>query len=118
MLLEAAKNGGGTDTESLVRGMTGMKFSGVAGDIYLDISRQLILSRFKRRRQTLRCCAQRDLKRCPLIRRSKIGFGMRQKRSITAQDRCFCYVPGNKSEQVFPAGLWIRINHDNLDEDF
>lgn len=32
MLLEAAKNGGGTDTESLVRGMTGMKFSGVAGD--------------------------------------------------------------------------------------
>ena len=83
-----------------------------------DISRQLILSRFKRRRQTLRCCAQRDLKRCPLIRRSKIGFGMRQKRSITAQDRCFCYVPGNKSEQVFPAGLWIRINHDNLDEDF
>ena len=36
MLLEAAKNGGGTDTESLVKGMTGMKFSGVAGDIYLD----------------------------------------------------------------------------------
>ena len=36
MLLEAAKNGGGTDTESLVRGMTGMKFSGVAVDIYLD----------------------------------------------------------------------------------
>lgn len=36
MLLEAAKNSGGTDTESLVKGMTGMKFSGVAGDIYLD----------------------------------------------------------------------------------
>ena len=36
MLVEAAKNGGGTDTESLVAGMTQMKFSGVAGDIYLD----------------------------------------------------------------------------------
>ena len=36
MLVEAAKNGGGSDTESLVSGMTEMKFSGVAGDIYLD----------------------------------------------------------------------------------
>lgn len=36
MLVEAAKNGGGTDTESLVAGMTEMEFSGVAGDIYLD----------------------------------------------------------------------------------
>lgn len=36
MLEEAAVNGGGSDTESLVKGMTGMKFSGVAGDIYLD----------------------------------------------------------------------------------
>ena len=33
---EPAVNGGGSDTESLVKGMTGMKFSGVAGDIYLD----------------------------------------------------------------------------------
>lgn len=36
MLVAAAENGGGSDTESLVAGMTGMKFSGVAGDIYLD----------------------------------------------------------------------------------
>lgn len=36
MLEEAAENGGGSDTASLVKGMTGMKFSGVAGDIYLD----------------------------------------------------------------------------------
>ena len=36
MLVEAAKNGGGSDTASLVKGMTEMKFSGVAGDIYLD----------------------------------------------------------------------------------
>lgn len=36
MLVAAAENGGGSDTESLVAGMTGMEFSGVAGDIYLD----------------------------------------------------------------------------------
>lgn len=36
MLVQAAENGGGTDTASLVAGMTEMKFSGVAGDIYLD----------------------------------------------------------------------------------
>lgn len=36
MLVEAAKNGGGTDTASLVSGMTGMSFTGVGGDITLD----------------------------------------------------------------------------------
>lgn len=36
MLVQAAENGGGSDTESLVKGMTEMTFSGVAGDIYLD----------------------------------------------------------------------------------
>lgn len=36
MLVEAAQNGGGTDTASLVKGMTGMSFSGVGGDITLD----------------------------------------------------------------------------------
>lgn len=36
MLVKAAENGGGTDTASLVAGMTGMEFSGVGGDIYLD----------------------------------------------------------------------------------
>lgn len=36
MLVQAAQNGGGTDTASLVAGMTGMSFSGVGGDIYLD----------------------------------------------------------------------------------
>lgn len=36
MLVQAAENGGGTDTASLVAGMTEMEFSGVAGDIYLD----------------------------------------------------------------------------------
>ena len=30
------QSGGGSDTESLVKGMTEMHFSGVAGDIYLD----------------------------------------------------------------------------------
>lgn len=38
MLVQAAENGGGSDTEALVKGMTEMKFSGVAGDIYLDES--------------------------------------------------------------------------------
>lgn len=36
MLVQAAEDGGGSDTASLVKGMTGMHFSGVAGDIYLD----------------------------------------------------------------------------------
>lgn len=36
MLEQAAVDGGGSDTASLVKGMTGMHFSGVAGDIYLD----------------------------------------------------------------------------------
>lgn len=36
MLVQAAENGGGSDTASLVKGMTEMHFSGVAGDIYLD----------------------------------------------------------------------------------
>ena len=36
MLLQAAENGGGTDTASLVKGMTGMEFAGVGGKIKLD----------------------------------------------------------------------------------
>ena len=36
MLVEAAKNGGGTDTDSLVKGMTGMTFTGVGGTFSLD----------------------------------------------------------------------------------
>lgn len=36
MLVEAAKNGGGTDSASLVKGMTGMTFSGVGGTFTLD----------------------------------------------------------------------------------
>ena len=36
MLVEAAENGGGTDTASLIAGMKGMAFSGVGGDITLD----------------------------------------------------------------------------------
>lgn len=36
MLVEAAENGGGTDTASLVAGMTGMTFTGVGGTITLD----------------------------------------------------------------------------------
>lgn len=36
MLAEAAKNGGGTDTASLVKGMTGMTFTGVGGTFTLD----------------------------------------------------------------------------------
>ena len=36
MLAEAAKNGGGTDTASLIAGMKGMSFTGVGGDIKLD----------------------------------------------------------------------------------
>lgn len=36
MLAEAAKNGGGSDTESLIKGMTGMTFTGVGGTFTLD----------------------------------------------------------------------------------
>ena len=36
MLEQAAVDGGGSDTASLVKGMTGMQFSGVGGNIYLD----------------------------------------------------------------------------------
>ena len=36
MLLQAAENAGGTDTASLVKGMTGMSFTGVNGDMTLD----------------------------------------------------------------------------------
>lgn len=36
MLVQAAENGGGTDTASLVEGMKGMSFTGVGGDITLD----------------------------------------------------------------------------------
>ena len=36
MLVQAAENAGGTDTASLVKGMTGMSFTGVDGDITLD----------------------------------------------------------------------------------
>ena len=36
MLVQAAENGGGTDTASLVAGMKGVSFSGVGGDITLD----------------------------------------------------------------------------------
>lgn len=36
MLVQAAENGGGTDTESLVKGMTGMTFTGVGGTFTLD----------------------------------------------------------------------------------
>ena len=36
MLYQAAQNGGGTDTASLVAGMTGMTFTGVGGTFTLD----------------------------------------------------------------------------------
>lgn len=36
MLVQAAENGGGSDTASLVAGMKGMKFSGVNGEMTLD----------------------------------------------------------------------------------
>jgi len=39
MLRDAAKTGGGTDTASLVKGMTGMTFSGVGGTFTLDENR-------------------------------------------------------------------------------
>ena len=36
MLVEAAENGGGSDTASLISGMTGMTFTGVGGTFTLD----------------------------------------------------------------------------------
>ena len=36
MLVKAAENGGGTDTASLVKGMTGMTFTGVGSTFTLD----------------------------------------------------------------------------------
>ncbi len=36
MLVDAAKNGGGTDTASLIKGMTGMTFTGVGGTFTMD----------------------------------------------------------------------------------
>ena len=36
MLVQAAEDGGGSDTESLVKGMTGMTFTGVGGTFTLD----------------------------------------------------------------------------------
>ena len=36
MLEKAAENGGGTDTASLIKGMTGMTFTGVGGTFTLD----------------------------------------------------------------------------------
>ena len=44
MLLQAAENGGGTDTASLVKGMTGMEFTGVGGKIKLDENGEAIKS--------------------------------------------------------------------------
>ncbi|MDO4327781.1 MAG: ABC transporter substrate-binding protein [Lachnospiraceae bacterium] len=38
MLEEAAKNGGGSDSASLVKGMTGMTFTGVGGTFTLDVN--------------------------------------------------------------------------------
>lgn len=42
MLVEAAKNGGGTDTASLVKGMTGMTFTGVGGTFTMDENRNAV----------------------------------------------------------------------------
>ena len=36
MIFQAAQEGGGTDTASLVEGMTGMTFTGVGGTFTLD----------------------------------------------------------------------------------
>ena len=44
MLIQAAENGGGTDTASLVAGMKGMAFTGVGGDITLDAGGDAIKS--------------------------------------------------------------------------
>jgi branched-chain amino acid transport system substrate-binding protein len=44
MLAQAAKDGGGTDTASLVKGMTGMKFTGVGGTFTIDENRNAVKS--------------------------------------------------------------------------
>lgn len=44
MLVEAAENGGGTDTASLVKGMTGMTFTGVGGTFTMDENRNAVKS--------------------------------------------------------------------------
>jgi branched-chain amino acid transport system substrate-binding protein len=44
MLVEAARNGGGTDTDSLIKGMTGMTFTGVGGTFTMDESRNAVKS--------------------------------------------------------------------------
>lgn len=44
MLVEAAKNGGGADTASLVKGMTGMTFTGVGGTFTMDENRNAVKS--------------------------------------------------------------------------
>lgn len=44
MLAQAAKDGGGTDTKSLVKGMTGMKFTGVGGTFTMDENRNAVKS--------------------------------------------------------------------------
>ena len=36
MLVQAAENGGGTDTASLLKGMTGMTFTGVGATFTMD----------------------------------------------------------------------------------
>ncbi len=42
MLVEAAENGGGTDTASLVKGMAGMTFTGVGGTFSMDENRNAV----------------------------------------------------------------------------
>jgi branched-chain amino acid transport system substrate-binding protein len=44
MLRDAAKKGGGTDTASLVKGLTGMTFTGVGGTFTMDANRNAIKS--------------------------------------------------------------------------
>lgn len=44
MLVKAAENGGGTDTASLVKGMTGMTFTGVGGTFTMDENRNAVKS--------------------------------------------------------------------------
>lgn len=44
MLVQAAKDGGGTDTASLVKGMTGMTFTGVGGTFTIDENRNAVKS--------------------------------------------------------------------------
>lgn len=44
MLVKAAENGGGTNTAALVRGMTGMTFTGVGGTFTIDANRNAVKS--------------------------------------------------------------------------